>query len=373
MNSIIVTLANFSGIFFVPPTSTFTTYNVWHSIQNEIHQQLASQKAYEENFNYLRKTLFNKDWSLTMNKYAGYDPIIFDKFYKGYKPKTILTRTPFNVNVQVPKTLDWRNSTIVGPVKDQGQCGSCWAFSAVSALESQVMKVLNKSVSLSEQDMVDCVKNIGSSGCCDGCMGGEMYSVYQYLLDNQNGQDDTEKQYPYVGVDQDCNTLPSSVNNVKITNYVTLPVADEEAMVKALFLVGPLSVGVDANVDWQLYEKGIYNPTPEQCSTDPDDQDHGVTVVGYGSENGLDYWIIRNSWGNDWGEKGYMRLAKGTNACGVANSVIYPIVTKSYGQNQCLNSHPECPSEVCYTDCPCACFIPSSASPCLCSAATCSC
>jgi C1A family cysteine protease len=362
-----------SYFMFTPLTSSLS-YNNWKRHQNNFTQELSNEKAYDENFMYMAYSNTDyKHWKLTVNKFSGFHPDTFDLYYKGYNPQSDLSRSNFNELVHPPKSLDWRNSTIVGHVKDQEQCDSCWAFSAVSALESQVMKVTQKSVSLSEQDMVDCVKNVGDIGCCDGCMGGEMYAVYQYLLQNQNGTDDTEKQYPYMAVDQDCSAVPSVVNEVKINDFVSLPVGDEDAMQKALYHVGPLSVGVDANQDWQLYHKGIYNPTAEQCSSDPADQDHGVAVVGYGSENGLDYWIVRNSWGEHWGEDGYMRLARGNNACGVANSVIYPIVEKTLAQNQCLNSHLECPSEVCYTHCPCSCFIPSNVSPCLCSAATCSC
>lgn len=329
MNLSFLSIISLFCYFLLAPLSITTSFNNWLDHQNSFTQDLATKTAYDSNFLYaLNSNIQNKQWDLAVNKFSGFHPQVFDMYYKGYQPYTKLDRTNFTNTLQMPETLDWRNSTIVGPVKDQKQCGSCWAFSAVSALESQLRKLLHKPVSLSEQDMVDCVKNVGSMGCCYGCMGGEMYAVYQYLLQNQNGTDDTEKQYPYHAVDQVCNPVKSSISDVKLTNFVTLSVGDEESMKKALYQIGPLSVGVNANQDWQLYHKGIYNPTEEQCSSDPADQDHGVAVVGYGSEKGLDYWIIRNSWGEDWGEKGYMRLARGKNACGVANSVIYPIVEK---------------------------------------------
>jgi hypothetical protein len=173
--------------------------------------------------------------------------------------------------------------------------------------------------------MIDCVKNVGLLNCCNGCEGGEMYSVYEYLL---NKMDTTENQYPYLASDENCKYISSSINNVKVKDFISLSIGNEEEMVKAINNIGPLSVGVNANQDWQLYSKGIYNPSENDCSSNIDKQDHGVIVVGYGTENGLDYWIIRNSWGKDWGENGYMRLVKGKNACGVANSVIYPIVEK---------------------------------------------
>ena len=249
---------------------------------------------------------------------------------KGYTPhftnfKSYETSEPYKYS---PLEWDWRDNDIVGPVKDQQQCGSCWAFSAVGALESQVMKMLLKPISLSEQNMVDCVKNVLSpdnqSLCCDGCNGGEMYSVYQYLTDNQNGKDDTETEYPYVATDQNCNPIKDHTQ-LSVRGFVSVP-QNEVMMKQVLYNVGPLSVGVCANWDWQSYTSGIYSPTPDECGQEIEDQDHGVILVGYGSENETDYWIVRNSWGTSWGEKGYMRLARGTNACGVANSVIYPLL-----------------------------------------------
>ena len=248
----------------------------------------------------------------------GYTPKFTN--FSSYEASDSLTFSPSN--------WDWRDHGIVGPIKDQKQCGSCWAFSAVGALESQVMKLLSKTVSLSEQNMVDCVKDVLSpdnkSLCCDGCNGGEMYSVYQYLANNQGGRDDTELEYPYTGVDQSCNPI-KDMTQLSVKGFVSVP-SDEEMMKHVLYNVGPLSVGVCANWEWQSYLYGIYSPTSEECGQEIEDQDHGVILVGYGSENGTDYWIVRNSWGTMWGEEGYMRLARGINACGVANSVIYPLV-----------------------------------------------
>jgi hypothetical protein len=356
----------------------------WVSLQNHslITLPHIEIETYHNNYMYIENhNIKNNTWSLELNKFAGFNKSYFDKNYKGYKPQYKHNHTKYQRNKDwlgpLPSELDWRNSSVVNPIKDQAQCGSCWAFSAVGALESQVMMATGENISLSEQDMVDCVKNVmspdGTLDCCDGCEGGEMYSVYQYLEKNQNGQDNTEKQYPYTAMDGNCQALHEpSKGKYRVTGYRALESGDEKQMEEALYEVGPLSVGVNANEDWQLYKGGVYNPTEEQCSSDPDAQDHGVIVVGYGFD-GVDYWIIRNSWGEDWGEKGYMRLARGNNACGVANTPIYPVLDKPVKQNQCLNSHPECPSEVCYTDCPCSCFVASSSSPCLCSAATCNC
>ncbi len=279
-------------------------------------------------------------WELEMNRFGGLSPSNFDSSWKGYRPSTSPPVIEYHLtdHKSYLDRIDWRSTPLVGKVKDQKQCGSCWAFSAVASLEGQVAKQENKSISLSEQDMVDCVKNIpssdGSSVCCDGCEGGEMYSVYQYLANSQDGKDDLEEQYRYTAKDGICSPVKSKSPGSSVKSFITIEKGDEKAMMDAVARVGPLSVGVDANTDWQLYKKGIYAPNSTQCSSDPMDQDHGVAVVGYGSSvlcnvsscKSLDYWIIRNSWGESWGEKGYMRLLRGTNACGVANSAIYPVL-----------------------------------------------
>jgi cathepsin L len=251
-------------------------------------------------------------------------------FYKGYNADYELERTIPNITFGIsPPSWDWRDhGVVVGPIKNQGQCGSCWAFSAIGALESQIRMKTNNSVSLSEQDMVDCVKNVKSPdksmSCCDGCGGGEMYSVYQYL---KNTMDSSETQYPYFGSDQKCKSFQSSVKQ-KLKSYVSLPKGDEELMVKVLHSIGPLSIGVNANSDWQQYTKGVYDPTEEQCESSIASQDHGVILVGYGTEKDIDYWVVRNSWGKEWGEDGYIRISRGKNACGISNSVIYPVLEK---------------------------------------------
>ena len=295
---------------------------------------VATPSTYEYNLEHISRTRHvGLRWELDINKFVTLGEEDFSRMFKGYSmifdPNRI---DSFPRDPDTPDSWDWREKGIVGPVKNQEQCGSCWAFSAVGALESQVAKVSGNPVVLSEQEMVDCVKNIASpdnsSVCCDGCMGGEMYSVYQYLLEKQNGkEDDTEKQYPYKAVDQDCQVAPSTIPG-KLKTFTSLPIGDEVSIRNALYKNGPISVGVNANLDWQLYSKGIYNPSENACDPSASAMDHGVILVGYGTEKGLDYWIVRNSWGEDWGNQGYMKLARGSNACGVANAAIFPVLEK---------------------------------------------
>lgn len=294
----------------------------------------AEPTAYQTNLEYINSVRRGgARWELDINKFVTLPHNTFSKMFKGYSMTYDPDRiSSFPMDSRVPDSYDWReHDGIVGPVKNQEQCGSCWAFSGVGALESQIAKVTGTPVVLSEQEMVDCVKNVmapdKSSSCCNGCMGGEMYAVYQYLIEN-NKEDDTESQYPYKGYDQDCQVVPSKVKT-KLKSFVSLPRGDEDSIKAALYNHGPISVGVNANQDWQLYSNGIYNPSEQACDSSITSMDHGVILVGYGSEDGLDYWIIRNSWGDDWGENGYIRLGRGHNACGVANAAIYPVLHSS--------------------------------------------
>jgi len=225
-------------------------------------------------------------------------------------------------------------------VKNQGSCGSCWAFSTIVSAEGQVAKKTGKYTSLSEQQLVDCVKDEGTpydpTPCCSGCNGGLMDNAFNYLVDKQNGNIDTEASYSYKGKDGTCSYSSSNTGGT-VTGFSDCrpgsktPVAAttaEEANVKdAVASVGPVSIAVHANVKWQFYFGGIMGDTGLlACKSDPAKADHGVAIVGYGSDNGKEYWTVRNSWGGSWGEKGYLRLPYGSNACGIANFATYPKV-----------------------------------------------
>jgi len=232
-----------------------------------------------------------------------------------------------NVTGGAPTSVDWRDENLVNPIKNQAQCGSCWAFSTVDSYESAVAKKTGTLVSFSEQDLVDCVKDVSLPGssqtCCNGCSGGLMDYGFQYLMNKQDGKDTTEASYPYTAKDGTCDfASKSETGAAAITAFHDITQGDESALEDACGTKGVISIAVNAGITgWQLYESGVFDPT----SCNPEDLDHGVAVVGYGTD-GKDYWIIRNSWGEDWGESGYMRIKKGSNTCGVANSACYPVV-----------------------------------------------
>lgn len=221
-------------------------------------------------------------------------------------------------NIELPKSVDWRLKGAVSGVKDQGHCGSCWSFSSTGALEGQHFRKSGVLISLSEQNLMDCSTTYGNNGC----NGGLMDNAFQYIKDN--GGIDTEKTYPYEGIDDTCRYKPEN-SGATDKGFVDIPEADEDKMKQVVATIGPVSVAIDASHEsFQFYAEGVYYE-PE-C--DSQNLDHGVLVVGYGTdETGGDYWIMKNSWGTTWGDKGYMLMARNKdNHCGIASASSYPLV-----------------------------------------------
>ena len=232
----------------------------------------------------------------------------------------------------LPTSVDWRSKGAVTPVKNQKQCGSCWSFSTTGALEGIYAIKRGNLVSFSEQQLVDC-DFIRSGGTSLGCNGGDMKSAMEWIGKN-NGLC-TESAYPYVSGDTKtngpCQKYCSIVSGSDISTTVSVSANSDNAMMTAL-AQQPVSVAIEADQSsFQLYKSGVFTGT---CGTN---LDHGVLLVGYGTMNGLDYYIMKNSWDVTWGSQGYMYMARGVDAsgkpynggkgqCGVLMQGVYPVL-----------------------------------------------
>jgi C1A family cysteine protease len=242
-----------------------------------------------------------------INKFSDMTPEEFkiyhnaENYYSQFESLLDLKSVPF---LQGNRSIDWVNHGVVTPVKNQGQCGSCWSFSTTGNIEGQWALAGNNLISLSEQELVSCSTNN------DGCNGGMMDNAFVWLLRTKNGWITSEDSCPYVSGDgsvPQCNYLRTSLRAAKITGYLNLP-HDEKDMADWLYQHGPVSIGVDAS-SWQYYTGGI------MTNCESTQVDHGVLLVGFDEKHNPPYWIIKNSWGPDWGESGYIRVEMGTNQC----------------------------------------------------------
>ncbi|XP_015890231.1 cysteine proteinase mucunain [Ziziphus jujuba] len=305
-------------------------YEQWLAKHNKAYNGLGEQdrrfEIFKENLRFIDEhNALNRTYKLGLNRFA-------DLTNEEYRAKFLGTRTDAKRRVmksrnasrryahsgeKLPESVDWRRQGAVNPVKDQGSCGSCWAFSTIAAVEGINQITTGKLISLSEQELVDCDRSYN-----EGCNGGLMDYAFEFII--QNGGMDTEDDYPYAGFDGKCDLAKENKKVVTIDGYEDVPAYDENALRKAV-AHQPVSVAIEAGGPaLQLYESGVFTG---ECGTA---LDHGVVVVGYGKENGIDYWLVRNSWGNSWGEDGYIKIQRNvvnsyTGKCGIAMEASYPV------------------------------------------------
>ncbi|XP_062095881.1 zingipain-2-like [Humulus lupulus] len=289
-------------------------------------------EIFKNNVNYVEN--FNKEANRTyivgINKFADLTNEEFLSYFTGLKMAVVPSSSSSgeynsfkyeNLTVDdVPSSIDWRNKGAVTDVKNQRKCGSCWAFSSVAAVEGITQITTGYLVSLSEQQLVDC------SSENNGCNGGFLEKAFEYIIKNQGLT--TETSYPYEDRDDlACEVGTNAVEfATQITGYERVPLYSEEALLKAVAMQ-PVSVGIEATESLKLYSSGIF--TGDDCSGN--DVSHAVTFVGYGTtEDGNNYWLAKNSWGENWGENGYVRIMRDVESfegvCGIATAAAYPIV-----------------------------------------------
>jgi len=235
----------------------------------------------------------------------------FSKMMKDVKMNHVVAPSA-NVD-KLPKNFNWVDHGAVSGVRDQGDCGSCWAFGSVGTMEGQVFLKKGKLLELSEQNLVDCdhvcqtFPEWGKS-CDEGCDGGMEPNAFQYVINN--GGINLRSDYPYEGTEGKCRFDKSTAVG-GFTNWTYVTVKKEDDLRQYLYDNGPVSVGVHAD-EWFYYSGGVFDSSCQQ------ENDHAVLLTGWGeTSSGTPYWIIKNSWGEDWGIDGYIHLVRGKNKCGI--------------------------------------------------------
>jgi cathepsin L len=263
----------------------------------------------------------NNSYFLAMNQFGDLTNAEFNKLFKGLsfdysahisKAKSAAVETVAAPGL--PADYDWRQKGAVTHVKNQGQCGSCWSFSTTGSTEGANFLKTGRLTSLSEQNLIDCSVSYGNNGC----NGGLMDYAFEYIINNKGI--DTEASYPYQTAQYNCRYNPANSGG-SLVSYTDVTSGNENALLNAV-AVEPTSVAIDASHNsFQFYSGGVYYESA--CSSTQ--LDHGVLAVGWGTENGQDYWLVKNSWGSDWGLSGYIKMSRNrSNNCGIATAASYP-------------------------------------------------
>lgn len=317
--------------FFVVATSSTSEWSKFEQFLERFHKKYESLEDLEHRFQIFRdnlRTIFDhnsdsrNNFTLGINQFTDLTPSEFRAQYIGGLGKADVNAgskcKPFlPTGKSVPASIDWRTKNAVTPVKDQGQCGSCWSFSATGAMEGAWSIAQGQLVSLSEQQLVDCAKKYGNLGC----KGGFMDNAFSYAMDYDMC---SETEYPYTASGGTCETGCKGV--VSVASCFDVPPNNQVALKEAVSN-GPVSIAIEADTRaFQMYSSGVITGTA--CGTT---LDHGVLIVGYGEETGIKYWLVKNSWSNSWGNQGYVKIERSESAndpgvCGIAMEPSFPLV-----------------------------------------------
>ena len=305
-----------------PSPSSSDEHFVWShftSFQEKFHKQYDNFEMMRERFdifktNWLDIQRHNSDtgqnFTKGINQFTDLTPDEFNKKYLGgiVQERNLVGLygcdlfTSSKETTSLPDTVDWRHEGAVTPVKDQGQCGSCWTFSATGAMEGAWATATGDLVSLSEEQLADCAT--GYKYGSHGCNGGQMDGAFKYVIENGAT---TEGQYPYTagkGDTGDCKQ--SDVTSVATFNGCSDVSPNDQVSLKAAVAKQPVSIAIEADSRYfQSYSSGVL--TSADCGTN---LDHGVLIVGYGEEKGQKYWLVKNSWSESWGDGGYVKIAR---------------------------------------------------------------
>lgn len=305
-------------------TNWIMIYHIQIKDNNQFDKMFSNWLDNDKYIEYINS--LNKTYKLGHNKYSGMNQDEFREL-AGFKTniesfkynllglqKNLNFSTNITYSTSPPTFVDWRTKNVVTPVKDQGQCGSCWSFSNTGALEGAYALKYDKLLSFSEQELVDC-SNLKNGGPNMGCNGGQISQTMDWI--GKNGGLCTESDYPYFsGTTQSggaCNSkLCEAVVGSTVISHTDVDPNSDDAMMDAL-VKQPVSVGIEADQRaFQLYSSGVFT---DSCGTSID---HAVLLVGYGHDNAtdLDYYILKNSWGVTWGDQGYIYIGKGTDKSG---------------------------------------------------------
>lgn len=314
----------FSAFISVVALEANNDWHQFHIFQEKFGKTYENLLEFESRFQIFRENLRNiithnldsrQNFTMSINQFSDLTPIEFkNTFVGGLKTETVVgsygCKSFSSSASSVPDVVDWRKNGAVTSVKDQGQCGSCWTFSSTGAAEGAWAISKGQLVNLSEQELVDCATGISYGS--HGCSGGQMEGAFKYLI--EHGQC-TLDAYPYTAKDGSCHTCSavahfSSCSDVKPNDQLSL---------KAAVAQQPVAIAIEADTRYfQSYSSGVL--TSSSCGTN---LDHGVLIVGYGSENGIPYWLVKNSWGTTWGEDGYVKIGRSNSVndagvCGIA-------------------------------------------------------